>query len=533
MGMNDTETVALIAGGHTFGKARGAASSSTYVGPEPAGASIELMGIGWVNTFGTGTGKNVFTSGLEGAWTANPTKWDAGYFHLLYKYDWTQTKSAGGAIQWIPAPESIMAHGGYEAVANVPDAHVVGKYHLPIMFTTDLALRYDPNYGPISKRFHANFDEFTTAFKESWYKLCHRDMGPLSRHLGPNLPPKPYIWQDPIPSAMYDTVSAHDVERLKICIFDAINITQEITISDLVKAAWASASTYRVTDHRGGANGGRVRLAPQNNLDVNDPTSLSKVITLLEKVAHSFNHEQKTKNNNSKVVQVSFADLIILAGNVAIEEAARKAGHAVTVPFVSGRTDADQSITDIHSFDVLKPMMDGFRNYEGGGLVVNDGRHRPEMSLIDRAHLLTLTIPEMVVLVGGLRVLNANADPTSLCGVLTESPETLTNDFFVHLLDENMTWSPQSSSVDDDDGKYYYHGSNPKTLGKVWTASRVDLVLGSNSQLRAICEGYGSADCCQYFLIDFVKAWNKVMMLDRFDLLPVATRSSTGLVSKL
>jgi catalase-peroxidase len=417
-------------------------------------------------------------------------------------------------------------------VANVPDAHVSGRNHLPIMFTTDLALRYDPVYGPISERFHSNFDEFTTAFKESWYKLCHRDMGPLSRHLGPYLPPKPYIWQDPIPSANYETISSHDIEQLKSSILDAINATHEVTISDLVKAAWASGSTYRVTDHRGGANGGRVRLAPQHNWEVNDPSSLSKVVTLVEKLVLNFNQVQKTKNNNSNV-QVSFADLIILAGNVAIEEAARKAGHTVIVPFVAGRTDALQSETDIESFNLLQPMMDGFRNYVGGGSVVDDSRYRPEMSLIDRAHLLTLTTPEMVVLVGGLRVLNANTDPTSHVGVLTDCPETLTNDFFVHLLDEKMTWSPSQSSSSLHDGEYLYHGSSPNTPDKVWTASRVDLVLGSNAQLRAICEGYGSANCCQYFLIDFVKAWNKVMMLDRFDLLPVTTNSNTGLVSKL
>lgn len=499
--MNDLETVALIAGGHTFGKAHGAADPSKHVGAEPEGAPINQMGVGWKNSFLSGKGKDTITSGLEGAWTANPTKWDSGYFDLLFKYDWTQSKSPGGATQWVPTVDSINANGGPDAVANVPDAHVQGMKHLPIMFTTDLALRYDPIYGPISEQFHSNPDMFTDTFKKAWYKLCHRDMGPTSRHLGPYLPNEPLIWLDPIPSADYDIITTTDVQQLQDLILNAVK-QSKVSVSDLVKAAWASASTYRFTDHRGGANGGRVRLDPQINWEVNDPVSLAKVISLVEKLKESFNDNQTKKNSKTRV---SFADLIILAGNTAIEEAARKAGHLnMRVPFVAGRTDALQSDTDIVSFSALQPSMDGFRNYEG-----KEGR--PEASLVDRAHLLTLTTPEMVVLVGGLRVLNANTDQ-SLVGVLTDHPGTLDNAYFINLLDEHTTWSPVG------DGKFF-RGNRP--TGKPWTASRVDLVFGSNSQLRAVCEAYACADSSRHFLQDFVSSWTKVTMLDRFDLIPV------------
>lgn len=510
MGMSDLETVALIAGGHTFGKAHGAADPSKHVGAEPEGASIDQMGLGWKNSYNTGKAKDTITSGLEGAWTAYPTKWDNGYFDLLFKYDWTQSKSPGGATQWVPDMKSINANGGMNAVATVPDAHD-GEKHLPIMFTTDLALRYDPLYGPISQEFHNNPDLFTDAFKRAWYKLCHRDMGPTSRHLGPYLPSEDLIWLDPIPTADYGMITANDVKHLKSRILDAVN-RSNVSISDLVKAAWASASTYRFTDHRGGANGGRIRLEPQKNWEVNDPNSLAKVIGTLEAIQQSFNQSQRQNNNNK---QVSFADLIILGGNTAIEEAARRAGHAnVHVPFAAGRTDALQSGTDVDSFNVLQPSMDGFRNYEGSNST------SPDSSLVDRAHLLTLTTPEMVVLVGGLRVLNVNTD-NPLVGVLTDRPGVLTNDFFTNLLDDDTTWSPVG------DGKLF-QGS--RSVGKPWTASRVDLVMGSNSQLRAVSEAYACADSSQYFVKDFINAWAKVTMLDRVQ---TKDREDTTHVSKL
>lgn len=510
MGMSDLETVALIAGGHTFGKAHGAADPSKHVGAEPEGAFIDKMGLGWKNSYNTGKAKDTITSGLEGAWTAYPTKWDNGYFDLLFKYDWTQSKSPGGATQWVPDMKSINANGGMNAVATVPDAHD-GEKHLPIMFTTDLALRYDPLYGPISQEFHNNPDLFTDAFKRAWYKLCHRDMGPTSRHLGPYLPSEDLIWLDPIPTADYGMITANDVKHLKSRILDAVN-RSNVSISDLVKAAWASASTYRFTDHRGGANGGRIRLEPQKNWEVNDPNSLAKVIGTLEAIQQSFNQSQRQNNNNK---QVSFADLIILGGNTAIEEAARRAGHAnVHVPFAAGRTDALQSGTDVDSFNVLQPSMDGFRNYEGSNST------SPDSSLVDRAHLLTLTTPEMVVLVGGLRVLNVNTD-NPLVGVLTDRPGVLTNDFFTNLLDDDTTWSPVG------DGKLF-QGS--RSVGKPWTASRVDLVMGSNSQLRAVSEAYACADSSQYFVKDFINAWAKVTMLDRVQ---TKDREDTTHVSKL
>jgi len=502
MGMNDMETVALIAGGHTFGKAHGAADPSQNVGAEPEGARMDQMGLGWKNSYLSGKGKDAITSGLEGAWTARPTEWDNGYFNLLYTYNWTQSKSPGGATQWVPDAESIRAKGGMNAVTNVPDAHD-GENHLPIMFTTDLALRYDPIYGPISKQFHTDLDGFTREFKRAWYKLCHRDMGPTSRHLGPYLPKDDLIWQDPIPPADCDIISSNDVDHLKLRILDAVN-RSKASISDLVRAAWASASTYRATDHRGGANGGRIRLEPQKNWEANDPTNLSKVIALMEGIQHSFN-EMKKRNGSDK--RVSFADLVVLGGNAAVEEASRRAGYGdVRVPFVPGRTDALQSETDVASFDYLRPSIDGFRNYEG----ITD-RAQPESSLVDRAHLLTLTIPEMVVLVGGLRALNANAGSLGV-GVLTDRPGVLTNDFFTNLLDENTDWSPVG-----DDGRLF-RGSRSNG-NKPWMASRVDLALGSNSQLRAVCEAYACSDSRRSFLRDFVGAWSKVMTLDRYDLL--------------
>jgi catalase-peroxidase len=509
MGMNDEETVALIAGGHTFGKAHGAADPEKHVGPEPEGASVEKMGFGWENNFMSGKGKDTITSGLEGAWTAKPTQWDNGYFHNMFAYDWEKTKSPGGAIQWVPDVASIAKHGGDAAVRTVPDAHDASLKHLPIMFTTDLALRYDPLYGPISERFHSDLAAFTDAFKRAWYKLCHRDMGPTSRHLGPWVPKEELIWLDPVPDRDYNTVTSNDVKVLKHKIIVAVNDRSDLTISDIIKAAWASASTYRKTDHRGGANGGRIRLLPQRNWSVNDPTNLNKVITLLEEIQQEFNQRKKEMN-----VQVSFADLIVIAGNAAIEEAARQAGRTITIPFVPGRTDATQAQTDVDSFKYLEPVTDGFRNYDGSN------SSQPEKALIDRAHLLSLTTPEMVALLGGLRVLNANTDLMQV-GVLTERPGVLTNDFFINILDDDVAWSPSPN------GKYF---RGTRSSGRDWVASRVDLIIGSNSQLRAIAESYACADSAEYFLQDFVNAWVKVMMLDRFDLLggdDVSSESTT------
>ncbi|EED88002.1 peroxidase/catalase [Thalassiosira pseudonana CCMP1335] len=500
MGMSDFETVALIAGGHTFGKAHGSADPSKYVGAEPEGAPVEQMGLGWKNAYGTGKGRDTITSGLEGAWTNKPTQWDNGYFELLFKYDWTQSKSPGGATQWIPRRGS--------GVADVPDAHDASVKHLPIMFTTDLALRYDPIYGPISQRFHLNPHEFTDAFKRAWYKLCHRDMGPLQRHLGQWLPTEDLIWLDPIPSSNGNTINVNDVSILKSKISDLIN-SSTLSVSDLVKAAWASASTYRCTDHRGGANGGRIRLNPQKSWDVNDPSSLGKVIVTLESIQQNFN----AMNSN----QVSFADLVVLGGNVAIEEAARRAGHYnVRVTFVPGRMDAFQSQTDVVSFNALQPMVDGFRNYEGNS---STSALRPEEALIDRAHLLTLSAPETVVLLGGMRVLNANTDNSNI-GVLTERPGALTNDFFVHLLDENTNWTSMN------DGKLF---RGRTSRDKNWIASRVDLLLGSNSQLRAIAESYACTDSTKFFVKDFLSVWSKVMMLDRFDMIPPVVEMNSRL----
>lgn len=494
MGMSDLETVALIAGGHTFGKTHGAANPSEHVGAEPEGAPVVEMGLGWKNSYKSGKGPDTITSGLEGAWTAEPARWDNGYFENLFKYEWTQTKSPGGATQWIPSDDSITANGGRDAVAIVPDAHIGGVKHLPIMFTTDLALRYDPIYGPISKRFHMNPDEFKNQFQRAWYKLCHRDMGPKSRHLGPWVPKEDFLWMDPIPPASYGIIDHNDIQELKNEILNLLH-SSLLSISDLVKVAWGAASTYRCTDHRGGANGGRIRLSPQRDWAVNDPPTLRKVIDTLENLQRFFNC------NNNK--QVSIADLIVLAGNVAIEEAARQSGFGdIEVPFVPGRTDASQSETDIDSFNALQPTMDGFRNFEGPG-----GDHvLPEVALLDRAHFLTLTAPELVVLVGGLRVLNANTNSSN--GVLTNRPGVLTNDFFIHLLDLSTTWVPL-------EGGKLYKGTSP---AQSWIASRVDLIFASNSQLRAISEAYACTDALEHFIKDFVNAWTKVCMLDRFDL---------------
>jgi len=488
MAMNDEETVALIAGGHTFGKAHGAASAEKYVGPEPEGASLKEQGLGWKNTFGKGNAGDTITSGLEGAWTSTPTHWSNGYFDNLFGYEWKLVKSPAGAWQWTPTDAS--------AKGTVPDAHDRSKSHAPMMFTTDLAMKMDPIYGLISKRFHKNPDEFANAFAKAWYKLTHRDMGPVSRCLGP-LVPKPQLWQDPVPVVDHELIGDSDIVALKGKI-----LASGLSSSRLVSTAWASASTFRGTDKRGGANGARIRLAPQKDWKVNNPGELAKVLQALEKIQQDFNSSQ------SGGKKVSLADLIVLGGCAAVEEAAKKARHDVKVPFAPGRTDASQEMTDVQSFAVLEPTSDGFRNFHGHEL------DRPaEELLIDRAHLLTLTAPEMTVLIGGMRVLNANSGNSQL-GVFTKRPETLTNDFFVNLLDMSTEW--QKSPVCE----HFFEGRDRKT-GKVkWTASSVDLVFGSNSQLRAIAEVYAADDSQQKFVRDFVAAWNKVMNLDRFDLAP-------------
>lgn len=486
MAMNDEETVALIAGGHTFGKAHGAADPKGNVGPEPEGASIEEQGLGWKNKFGKGKGADTITSGLEGAWTATPTQWSNGYFDNLFGYEWRLVKSPAGAWQWTPTDAN--------AKGLVPDAHDPMKTHAPIMFTTDLALRMDPVYAKISKRFHENPKEFEEAFAKAWYKLTHRDMGPVSRLLGPEVP-KPQLWQDPVPAVDHKLIDANDIAALKAKVLNS-----GLTVSQLVSTAWASASTFRGTDKRGGANGARIRLAPQKDWEVNKPAELAKVLQTLEKVQQEFNSAQTDGK------KVSLADLIVLAGNAAIEKAAKNGGQDIQIPFYPGRTDATQEMTDVESFAVLQPMNDGFRNYFA------KQQDRPaEEYLIDRAHLLTLTAPEMTVLVGGMRVLNTNTGYPRL-GVLTKRPETLTNDFFVNLLDMNTEWK-KSAFCD-----HFFEGVDPKTGATKWTASRVDLIFGSNSQLRAIAEVYGSADAQQKFVRDFAAAWNKVMNLDRFDL---------------
>ncbi len=486
MAMNDEETVALIAGGHTFGKTHGAASAAQYVGPEPEAAGIEEQGLGWKSAFRSGKGSDAIGSGLEGAWTSNPIRWDNGFFDNLFGYEWELTKSPAGAFQW--TPKDAAARG------TVPDAHDPSRKHAPMMLTTDLSLRMDPIYAPISNRFHQNPDLFAEAFAKAWYKLTHRDMGPISRYLGP-LVPEPQLWQDPVPKVDHELIGEPEILQLKAKI-----LASGLSIAQLVTTAWASASSFRGTDKRGGANGARIRLAPQKDWEVNQPDELAKVLPALEKIQDDFNGSQSGKK------RVSLADLIVLGGSGAVEAAAKKAGHDVRVPFMPGRTDATQAMTDVESFTVLEPMADGFRNYCRKGL----DRSAAEM-LIDRAHLLTLTAPEMTVLIGGLRVLKANVQQTAL-GVFTQRPESLTNDFFVNLLDMGTEW--RKSSQDED----LYEGRNRRTGAVQWTGTAVDLVFGSNSQLRAIAEVYACSDSPNAFVRDFVAAWVKVMNLDRFDL---------------
>jgi catalase-peroxidase len=485
MAMNDEETVALIAGGHTFGKAHGAADPEQYVGPEPEGANLDDQGLGWKNSFGTGNAGDTISSGLEGAWTTEPAKWDNNYFDNLFGYEWEQVKSPAGATQWTPTDAS--------AQDTVADAHDSDKKHAPMMFTTDMALKLDPVYGPISKRFHENPEEFADAFAKAWYKLTHRDMGPVSRCLGSQVP-EPQLWQDPIPETTHETISDEDVTELKTQI-----LASDISLSQLVSTAWASATTFRATDNRGGANGARLRLAPQKDWDANVPAQLAGVLQVLEGIQSTFNSSQADGK------QVSLADLIVLGGSAAIEKAAKQAGTDVAVPFTAGRGDASQEQTDVESFAVLEPAADGFRNYAGADL----GFPAEEL-LIDRAHLLTLTAPEMTVLVGGLRVLNVTAGDSGL-GVFTKNPETLTNDFFVNLLDNSTKWQKSSKC------EHFYEGCDRDSGEIKWMGTAVDLVFGSNSQLRAVAEAYACDDSQQAFVDDFVTAWNKVMNLDRFD----------------
>ena len=486
MAMNDEETVALIAGGHTFGKAHGAADPDQYVGPEPEGATLAEQGLGWKNSYGTGAGPDTITSGLEGAWTTEPTKWDNNYFENLFGYDWELTHSPAGAQQWTPKD------GG--GVATVPDAHKSDTKHAPMMFTTDLSLRLDPVYEPISRKFYENPDEFAKAFAEAWYKLTHRDMGPVSRCLGAQVPAA-RLWQDPVPEVDHDLVGDAEIAELKTRLLDS-----GLSVGQLVTTAWASASSFRGTDKRGGANGARLRLAPQKDWEANAPEELAKVLPVLEKIQSEFNAAQ------SGGVKISLADVIVLGGCAAIEKAAKDAGHDIQVPFAPGRTDATDEMTDADSFAVLEPLADGFRNYAR-----HDHDRPAEEMLIDRAHLLTLTAPEMTVLVGGMRVLNANTGHSKL-GVFTERPETLTNDFFTNLLDMNLEWKQHPECT------HLYHGCARGSDDPKWMGSGVDLVFGSNSQLRAIAEAYASADGGEQFVRDFVAAWTKVMNLDRFDL---------------
>ncbi len=487
MAMNDEETVALIAGGHTFGKVHGAADPSKYVGPEPEGASMEEQGLGWKNSLGNGNGVATITSGLEGAWTTAPAKWDNNFFDNLFKFEWELTKSPAGANQWTPKDAS--------AAGTVPDAHDSSKRHAPMMLTTDLALRMDPNYAPISKRFHENPAEFADAFARAWYKLTHRDMGPRSRYLGPAVPAEELLWQDPIPDAAHARIDEADIAALKGKI-----LASGLSISQLVSTAWASAATFRDSDKRGGANGGRLRLAPQKDWEVNQPAQLPKVLDALEGIQQEFNGAA------SGGKMVSLADLIVLGGCAAVEQAAKNAGHDVPVHFTPGRTDSSQAQTDTHSFAVLEPEADGFRNYQKTDYTVS-----AEAMLVDRAQLLTLSAPEMTVLVGGMRVLNANSGG-SQHGVFTKRPETLTNDFFVNLLDMGTTWKSASEAEDTFEGR-------DRVTGELkWTGTRVDLLFGSNSQLRALAEVYACSDSQEKFTRDFVSAWNKVMNLDRFDL---------------
>ncbi len=487
MGMNDEETVALIAGGHTFGKCHGAADPKKYLGPEPEATPIEKQGLGWKNSYGTGKGTDTITSGLEGAWTPTPIKWDNSFLRLLFKYDWNLERSPAGAYQWVavnPEPKDM-----------VPDAQNPNIRHKPIMLTTDLALRMDPAYNKISKHFLEHPEELADAFARAWFKLIHRDMGPKSRYLGPEVPEEDFIWQDPLPEVNYKPIDGDDIQLLKKDILDS-----DLSVSELVYKAWSSASTFRASDRRGGANGARIRLEPQRFWEVNQPEQLSRVIGALEKIQSKFNEEQ---TNNKRV---SLADIIVLAGCVAIEKAASLAGYNVEVPFSPGRTDATQEQTDIESFSYLEPLADGFRNYVKPGCTFP-----PEQALIDKAQLLTLTVPEMTVLIGGLRVLGVNFGNTSY-GVFTENPGILTNDFFINLLDLNLEWRPISED------RQIFEGVDRKSGEVKWAATRVDLIFGSNSQLRARAEFYAQDDNKEKFVKDFIAAWVKVMNLDRFDL---------------
>jgi catalase-peroxidase len=485
MAMNDEETVALIAGGHTFGKTHGAADPSKYVGPEPAGATIEEQSMGWKNTFGKGHSEDTITSGLEGAWTTTPTQWSNNYFENLFGYEWELTKSPAGAHQWKPK--------GDAGAGTVPDAHDASKKHAPMMLTTDIALRMDPAYEKVSRRFYENPDQFADAFARAWFKLTHRDMGPRSRYLGSEVPAEELIWQDPIPAVAHPLVDANDIKELKGKI-----LASGLTISQLVTTAWASASTFRGSDKRGGANGARIRLAPQKFWEANNPAHLSKVLDTLESIQQAFN---KSANGGK---QISLADLIVLGGCTAIEEAAKKAGQNIDVPFKAGRADASAEQTDVESFAVLEPNADGFRNY-----VKKKFHAHAEDLLVDKAQLLTLTAPEMTALVGGMRVLGANWDGSSN-GVFTLTPGILTNDFFTNLLDFGTTWTAVSDAND------VFEGRDRKTGAVKWTGTRVDLIFGSNSELRALAEVYACEDGKAKFVADFVKAWDKVMNLDRF-----------------
>ncbi len=489
MAMNDEETVALIAGGHTFGKTHGAGDAA-LVGPEPEAASIEEQGLGWKSKFGSGKGGDAIGSGLEVIWTTTPTKWSNNFFENLFKYEWELTKSPAGANQWTPK------NGGGNG--TVPDAHNPSKKHAPSMLTTDLSLRFDPIYGPISKRFYEHPDQFADAFAKAWFKLTHRDMGPISRYLGPLVPREPQLWQDPVPAVDHKLIDEKDAAALKAKI-----LASGPSISELVSTAWAAASSFRGSDKRGGANGARIRLAPQKDWEVNQPAVLAKVLPKLEAIQKEFNASQSNGNKGKKV---SLADLIILGGDAAIQEAAKKGGHDVKIPFLPGRTDASQEQTDAHAFAVMEPRADGFRNY------VRKGQKTPaEELLLDRAQLLTLTAPEMTVLVGGLRALNTNFGQTKH-GVFTKRRGALTNDFFVNLLDMNTAWQPSATS------EGVYEGRDRKTGELKWTGTRVDLVFGSNSQLRAIAEVYACGDSKEAFVKDFAAAWTKVMNLDRYDL---------------
>jgi catalase-peroxidase len=486
MAMNDEETVALIAGGHTFGKAHGAAEASKYVGLPPAAASIEEMGLGWKNTFGKGNAEHTITSGLEGAWSRTPTQWSHDYFKHLFEYEWELTKSPAGAWQYKPK------NGAGEG--TVPDAHDPSKRHAPFMLVTDYALRVDPIYEKISRYFYENPDKFADAFARAWFKLTHRDMGPRIRYLGPEVPQEDLIWQDPIPAVTHELIDQNDIEALKRQI-----LASGLSISELVSTAWASASTFRSSDRRGGANGARIRLVPQKDWEVNNPPRLAKVLQTLERIQQEFN------NSATGNKRVSMADMIVLGGCAAVEQAAKNAGFDVPVPFVPGRGDALQEQTDVESFAVLEPLADGFRNYIKEGVTVP-----AEELLIDKAELLSLTAPEMTVLIGGLRVLNANYDGSSH-GVFTKRVGALTTDFFVNLLDMSTVWHPTSPS------KYLFEGRDRKTGELKWTATRVDLIFGSNSELRALAEVYACDDAHEKFVHDFIAAWNKVMMLDRYD----------------